>query len=150
MWHRMAGWETSLPPGRTTPRPWRTPRRGLLIMAQDGELANAAAERGLPVAIVGIADRAYQEDGTLVPRSQPGAVIHDPAVIVQRTIRMVREGLIETASGSDIAIHADTVLLHGDNPGAVELARLIRSELVAAGVTIAPVAQVVAAKQKVS
>jgi len=63
---------------------------------------------------------------------------------------MVCEGLIETASGSDIAIHADTVLLHGDNPGAVELARLIRNELVAAGVTIAPVAEVVAAKQKVS
>lgn len=123
---------------------------GLIIMAQDGELANAAAERGLPVAIVGIADRAYQEDGTLVPRSQPGAVIHDPAVIVQRTIRMVREGLIETASGSDIAIRADTVLLHGDNPGAVELARLIRNELVAAGVTIAPVAEVIAAKQKIS
>jgi len=122
----------------------------LIIMAQDGELANAAAERGLPVAIVGIADRAYREDGTLVPRGQPGAVIHDPAVIVQRTIRMVREGLIETASGSDIAIQADTVLLHGDNPGAVELARLIRNELVAAGVTIAPVAQVIAAKQKVS
>jgi len=122
---------------------------GLIVLAQDGELANAAKDRGLPVAIVGIADRAYQEDGTLVPRSQPGAVIHDPAVIVQRTVRMVREGLIETASGSDLPIQTDTVLLHGDNPGAVELARLIRSELVAAGVTIAPVAQVLAAKQKV-
>lgn len=122
----------------------------LIMMAQDGELANAAAERGLRVAIVGIADRAYQEDGSLVPRSQPGAVIHDPSVIVQRTIRMVREGLIATASGSDLPIQADTVLLHGDNPGAVELARLIRNELVAAGVSIAPVAQVIAAKQKIS
>ncbi|MFF1882974.1 LamB/YcsF family protein [Pseudarthrobacter sp. NPDC058196] len=122
----------------------------LIILAQDGELATAAAERGLRVAIVGIADRAYQDDGTLVPRSRPGAVIHDPSVIVQRTVRMVTEGLIETVSGSDIAIHADTVLLHGDNPGAVELARLVRSELIAAGVTIAPLAQVLAAKQKVS
>ncbi|KSU75867.1 UPF0271 protein [Pseudarthrobacter enclensis] len=122
----------------------------LIVLAQDGELATAAADRGLPVAIVGIADRAYQQDGTLVPRSQPGAVIHDPAVIVERTVRMVTEGLITTASGQDIAIQADTVLLHGDNPGAVELARLIRSELVNAGVTIAPLAQVLAAKQKVS
>ena len=122
----------------------------LIILAQDGELATAAAERGLQVAIVGIADRAYQDDGTLVPRSQPGAVIHDAAVIVARTVRMVCEGLIQTVSGSNIAIQADTVLLHGDNPGAVELARLIRSELIAAGVTIAPLAQVLAAKQKVS
>lgn len=122
----------------------------LIVLAQDGELAEAAAERGLPVAIVGIADRAYQDDGTLVPRSRPGAVIHDPAVIVARTVRLVCEGLIETASGADIPISADTVLLHGDNPGAVELARLIRAELVSAGVTIAPLAQVLSGKQKVS
>jgi UPF0271 protein len=122
----------------------------LIILAQDGELATAAVDRGLRVAIVGIADRAYQDDGTLVPRSQPGAVIHDPSVIVERTVRMVCEGLIETASGRDIAIKADTVLLHGDNPGAVELARLIRRELIAAGVTIAPLAEVLAAKQRVS
>jgi 5-oxoprolinase (ATP-hydrolysing) subunit A len=122
----------------------------LIVLAQDGELANAAAERGLQVAIVGIADRAYQEDGTLVPRSQPGAVIHDSAAIAERTVRMVCEGLIQTVAGNDIAIQAHTVLLHGDNPGAVELARLIRGELIAAGVTIAPLAQVLAVKQKVS
>lgn len=119
----------------------------LIILAQDGELANAAAARGLRVGIVGIADRAYEDDGTLVPRSKPGAVIHDPATIVERTVRMVSEGRIQTASGRDIAIQADTVLLHGDNPGAVELARLIRRELIAAGVTIAPVSQVLAEKQ---
>ncbi|MFP3581280.1 5-oxoprolinase subunit PxpA [Arthrobacter sp. SIMBA_036] len=122
----------------------------LIILAQDGELATAAKERSLRVAIVGIADRAYQDDGTLVPRSRPGAVIHNPSVIIQRTVRMVCDGLIETVSGNDIAIQADTVLLHGDNPGAVDLARLIRSELIAAGVTIAPLAQVLAAKQKIS
>ncbi len=122
----------------------------LIILAQDGELALAAARRGLSVGIVGIADRAYQDDGTLVPRALPGAVIHDPAIIVDRTVRMVCEGLIRTASGTDIRIAADTVLLHGDNAGAVELADLIRSELIAAGVTIAPLAQVLAAKQKVA
>lgn len=121
-------------------------RPDLIVLAQDGELAQAAAGRGLPVAIVGIADRAYEDDGTLVPRSQPGAVIHDPATIVDRTIRMVCEGIIESASGVKLPVVADTVLLHGDNPGAVDLARLIRKELTAAGVTIAPLPQVLAAK----
>jgi UPF0271 protein len=118
----------------------------LIVLAQDGELAKAAAGRGLPVAIVGIADRAYEDDGTLVPRSRPGAVIHDPSTIVDRTIRMVCEGIIESASGVQLPVVADTVLLHGDNPGAVDLARLIREELTAAGVTIAPLARVLAAK----
>ncbi|MCA4133289.1 LamB/YcsF family protein [Arthrobacter sp. M4] len=120
----------------------------LIVVAQEGELARAARSRGLDVAIVGIVDRAYQEDGTLVPRSQPGAVLHNPSEIVDRTVRMVCEGKIATATGSDIDITADTVLLHGDNPGAVELARLIRSELVAAGVHIAPLAEVLDAKRK--
>ena len=121
-------------------------RPDLIVLAQDGELAQAAADHGLPVAIVGIADRAYEDDGTLVPRSQPGAVIHHPTTIVDRTIRMVCEGIIESASGVKIRVSADTVLLHGDNPGAVDLARLIRKELTAAGVTIAPLAHVLAAK----
>lgn len=123
-------------------------REDLIVLAQDGELARAAAARKLPVAIVGIADRAYEDDGTLVPRNRPGAVIHDPSTVVDRTIRMVCEGLIESASGLDLPIVADTVLLHGDNPGAVDLARLIRKELTAAGVTIAPLAQVLAAKEE--
>ena len=124
----------------------RRVRPDLIVLAQDGELAQAAAALGLPVGIVGIADRAYEDDGTLVPRSQPGAVIHDPATIIGRTIRMVCEGVIESASGMKLPVVADTVLLHGDNPGAVDLARLIRKELTAAGVTIAPLAQVLAAK----
>ncbi|MDR7160988.1 5-oxoprolinase subunit PxpA [Arthrobacter sp. BE255] len=120
----------------------------LIVLAQDGELADAAAARWLPVGIVGIADRAYEADGTLVPRGRPGAVIHDPSAIVDRTIRMVREGLIETVAGTDLPIVADTVLLHGDTPGAVQLARQVRAELERAGVTIAPLAQVLAAKVK--
>ncbi|MFJ5700253.1 LamB/YcsF family protein [Arthrobacter sp. NPDC093139] len=120
----------------------------LIVLAQDGELATAAAQRHLPVGIVGIADRAYEAEGTLVPRSQPGAVIHNPAAIVERTVRMVCEGLIETVAGTDLPIVADTILLHGDTPGAVQLARQVRAELEGAGVTIAPLAQVLAAKVK--
>lgn len=112
--------------------------RNLIVLAQDGELSRAARERGLRVGIVGIADRAYEDDGTLVPRSRPGAVLHDPARIAERTVRMVAEGVIETVGGRDIPVNADTVLLHGDNPAAVELARRIRRELAGAGIEIKP------------
>lgn len=120
----------------------------LIVVAQEGELASAARGAGLDVAIVGIVDRAYQEDGTLVPRSQPGAVLHDSSEIVDRTLRMVVDGKIRCANGVDIDISVDTVLLHGDNPGAVELARQIRAELVSAGVAIAPLAEVMDAQRK--
>lgn len=121
----------------------------LIVVAQEGELAKAARTRGLRVAVVGIIDRAYQEDGTLVPRGLPGAVLHDPHAIVDRTVRMVCERKLQTVNGIDIDIEADTVLLHGDNEGAVELARLVRSELSAAGVRIAPLADVLAARHPV-
>jgi UPF0271 protein len=120
--------------------------RGLIVLAQEGELSRAARERGLRVGIVGIADRAYLDDGTLVPRSRPGAVLHDPAQIAERTVRMVTDGVIETVSGRDIPIEADTVLLHGDNSAAVELARRIKRDLVDAGVEIKPLDDVLAGK----
>lgn len=110
----------------------------LVVLAQDGELADAARARDLRVAIVGIADRAYADDGTLVPRSQPGAVIEDEAEIADRTVRMVTEGVIRTVGGRDLPVACDTVLLHGDTPGAIALAHRIRKVLQAAGVTIAP------------
>ncbi|MDF9276302.1 5-oxoprolinase subunit PxpA [Arthrobacter sp. EH-1B-1] len=120
----------------------------MVIVAQEGELAQAARRHGLQVAIVGIVDRAYQDDGTLVPRGQPGAVLHDAREIVDRTVRMACEGTIVSSSGASLQISPDTILLHGDNPGAVGLARLIRKELEAAGVRIAPVGDVLAAKQE--
>lgn len=120
--------------------------RDLIVLAQEGELSRAARERGLQVGIVGIADRAYLDDGTLVPRSRPGAVLHDPAQIAERTVRMVTDGVIETVSGKDIAIEADTVLLHGDNGAAVELARRIKRDLVDAGIVIKPLDEVLAGK----
>jgi UPF0271 protein len=109
----------------------------LRVLAQDGCLADAARANGVEVAIVGIADRAYQDDGTLVPRSQPGAVIHDAEEIARRTVRMVTEGVIDSRNGVAIPVAVDTVLLHGDNDEAVELAARIRRELETAGVVIA-------------
>ena len=110
----------------------------IIVLAQDGELADAARAAGLPVAIVGIADRAYQDDGTLVPRSEEGAVIHDVDEIARRTVRMVRDGVIDSRGGRQIPVAADTVLLHGDSPEAVATSRRIREELTRAGVVIAP------------
>jgi len=118
----------------------------LIVLAQDGELADAARERGLRVGIVGIADRAYRDDGTLVPRAEPGAVIHDPDEIAHRTLRMVTDGVLRSAAGHDIPVTCDTVLLHGDTPGAIALAGRIRDELLTAGVKIAPLDEVLSGK----
>jgi 5-oxoprolinase (ATP-hydrolysing) subunit A len=120
--------------------------RSLIVLAQDGELASAARSSGVRVAIVGIADRAYRDDGTLVPRSEPGAVIHDEAEIAERTVRMVTEGVVRSTGGHDLPVECDTVLLHGDTPGALALAHRVRKELLAAGVVIAPLADVLNSK----
>jgi UPF0271 protein len=119
----------------------------LIVLAQDGELAEAARARGVQVGIVGIADRAYADDGTLVPRTRPGAVIHDEAEIAERTVRMVTEGVVRSVGGRDIPVECDTVLLHGDTPGAVAVARKVRDELVSAGVTIAALPEVLRDKR---
>ncbi|MDJ0392823.1 5-oxoprolinase subunit PxpA [Rhodococcus sp. G-MC3] len=109
----------------------------MIVMAQEGLLAEEARSRGIAVGIVGIVDRAYRPDGTLVPRTEPGAVIHDLDELVSRTVRMVVDGVLDAVDGTEIAIAADTVLLHGDNPGAVRTAAAIRAALTDAGVRIA-------------
>lgn len=124
--------------------------RSLIVLAQDGELATAARARGLPVGIVGIADRAYAADGTLVPRTQPGAVIRDAEEIAKRTVRMVTDGVIDSADGKAIPVECDTVLLHGDSPGAVAAARAVRSELLSAGVEIVPLPEVLRSKGRLT
>lgn len=112
--------------------------RDLIVLAQDGKLADAARAAGIRVGLVGIADRAYEDDGTLVSRSVPGAVLHDADQIVERTIRMVVDGVIESRNGVAIPVECDTVLVHGDTADAVALAAAIRQGLRDAGVTIAP------------
>jgi len=83
------------------------------------------------------ADRAYNDDGTLVDRSRPGAVIHDPDVAGPRVLQMVREGAIITESGKRIETSIDTICMHGDTPTAVQLARSVRDCLVEGGIGIA-------------
>lgn len=82
------------------------------------------------------ADRAYNDDGTLVDRSQPGAVIHDPSRAGPRIVEMVKEGAIITESGKRIPTAIDTICLHGDTPTAVELARSVRGSLTASGIEV--------------
>src|SRR5699024_561740 len=110
----------------------------LIVLAQGGQLAARAAAAGLPVAIVGIADRAYRKDGTLVPRTEDGAVVTDGREIARRAVRMVREGVVETIDGNDLPVRADTILLHGDSAEAVSISRTVREALEAADVTITP------------
>ncbi|MCA1187339.1 LamB/YcsF family protein [Saccharopolyspora sp. 6T] len=86
--------------------------------------------------------RAYEDDGTLVPRSEPGAVLSDPDEVTRRTVRMITEGVLTSRNGVDLPIRADCVQLHGDGPRALQLATRIRAELEAAGVRPAPLHQV--------
>ncbi len=108
-------------------------------------LAQVAREHGLRVAREGFADRAYQADGSLVPRSEPGAVIHDPAQAAARAVQMVTQGAIQTIDGVTIPLEIDTLCVHGDTPGAVGIAAELRDALEASGVTIASLAEIVPA-----
>lgn len=114
----------------------------MIVLAQDGELADRARQQGLRVGIVAVVDRAYLADGTLVPRSEAGAVIHDLDTLVSRAVQLVTEGRTEAVDGTPIPVSADTLLLHGDNAGAVQTARAIREALDDAGVEIASLAEV--------
>lgn len=83
------------------------------------------------------ADRAYTGSGTLVPRSEGGAVLHDPAVIAERVVAMVTRGQVVALDGSQVPVHAESICVHGDSPGAVHIARAVRESLLAAGIEVA-------------
>ncbi len=115
--------------------------RSLPVLGLPGsELLSAAQRAGLPVVREAFADRAYTPEGTLVPRTEAGAVLHDPAVVAARTVRLITAGTLEADDGSVVRIEADSVCVHGDSPGAVAMARAVRSALEAAGVTVRPFA----------
>jgi len=101
-------------------------------------MIDAGIAAGLRVAAEGFADRSYEPDGSLTPRSRPGAVIHDAALVVDRAVRMVRDGVVLTPGGKEIPLKVDTICVHGDTPGAPEITRRIRAGLEAAGVQVRP------------
>ena len=109
----------------------------LVLFALSGSrLAEAGRARGLRVAEEVFADRTYQADGNLTPRSQPQATIQDEAAAVHQVLRMVADGRVRAVDGRDVAIAADTVCLHGDGAHAVEFALRLRKELAVAGVAV--------------
>lgn len=89
------------------------------------------------------ADRALLPDGRLLPRSEPEAVIHEPEEVAKRALRIVLEGRARAVDGSDVPVTADTISIHGDTPGAPELARAVRRELERAGVTVRAMGEVI-------
>ena len=108
----------------------------ILIVLAGSPWADVAREMGLRVATEAFADRALNPDGTLVSRSKPGSVIHDLDEVVERSLKMVTEGRATAITGEEVEVHADTLCLHGDTPGAVEMARAVRDGLRNAGVEI--------------
>jgi len=82
------------------------------------------------------ADRAYRPDGQLVSRREPGAVLHDPAAIAERVVTMVTSGHVTAIDGAEITVKVESVCVHGDSPGAVQIATAVRDQLKAAGAEI--------------
>jgi UPF0271 protein len=109
-------------------------------------IEEAAAEQGLRVATTFLADRAYDDEGLLVPRKLPDSVIKDEAAVLARVRRLLRDGTVVAYSGKTLAMKACSILLHGDTPGAVRLARTIRGEIEAAGSRIVPISQQLASE----
>ncbi|MDT0467655.1 LamB/YcsF family protein [Streptomyces gibsoniae] len=95
-----------------------------------------AEKAGLPVVTEAFADRAYTDEGTLVPRGEDGAVITEPEAVVGRSVGLARSGTVTARSGREIPVRARSLCLHGDTPGAVDLARRVRAELEGAGVRV--------------
>jgi UPF0271 protein len=98
-------------------------------------LARAGETHGLQIAHEVFADRNYCRDGSLVSRSRPDALLHNPGETAPRVLRMLREGKVTSVDGMDVEVRAQTICLHGDNPEAVEFARALRSRLEIEGVT---------------
>ncbi|MCZ2104381.1 MAG: LamB/YcsF family protein [Comamonadaceae bacterium] len=113
----------------------------LTLLALAGSpLIERARARGLAVVAEAFADRAYNDDGTLVSRRLPGAVLHDAEQVAERMLAWAQTGLLTSITGKQIRVQADSICVHGDSPGAVAMARRIRERLQAAGVPLAPFA----------
>ena len=109
----------------------------LVLMALAGSpLVAQARAAGLTVVAEAFADRAYTPDGHLVSRRQAGAVLHDPDLVAERMLRMVRDGTIEAIDGTLARIEAQSICVHGDSPGAVSMARRVRARIEASGLAV--------------
>ena len=118
--------------------------KDLIVMAlSGGELVHAAEDMGLKVAREVFADRAYEEDGSLVNRRKEGAMITDENEAISRVVRMIKEQKVTAITGKDIPIKADSVCVHGDGVKALAFVKKIRETLTAEGVEIVPLVDIV-------
>jgi len=108
------------------------------VVLANTRLVTAGEAAGLPLVHEVFADRAYEDDATLVSRRKPGAVLHDTAQIAERVVRMVEDRAVVSVSGKTIKVQLDTVCIHGDTPGAVEIARAVRQALKDSGIEVRP------------
>ena len=109
-----------------------------LVGLAGSPLLGWARAAGLRTVAEAFADRAYRPDGALVSRREPGAVLHDPDEVAERMLRLVTEGVVTAIDGSLVPLQADSICVHGDSPGAVQMARQVRARLEAAGVALRP------------
>lgn len=117
----------------------RTVDPSIIFLALGGSAMERAAEAlGLRFACEAFADRLYEDDGTLTSRAVEGAVIHDPEVAAARVVRMVLDQEIVSRHGTRLPRRIHSICVHGDEPGAVRVARAVRSALEAAGVGVVP------------
>lgn len=107
-----------------------------LVVLARSKLVQWARDAGLRVIEEAFADRGYTPQGTLVPRREPGAVLHDAHAVARRMLQLSREGTVQAVDGSTVRMQADSICVHGDTPGAVHMARTVRRLLEAKGVAV--------------
>jgi UPF0271 protein len=111
--------------------------RAVPILAQGDALAEAAEAAGLPFFREAFLDRGYRADGLLVPRGEPGDLLHDADAAAARAVRLARDGVVEAVDGTVVPVEAASFCLHGDTPESVAMARAVRLALAEAGVAVA-------------
>jgi UPF0271 protein len=109
----------------------------MLYVLSNSKMMETARRLGVPVAGEVFADRGYCDDGTLAPRDRPGGMVEDAGEAVKRALAMVQEGYVTALSGKRVSVSADTLCLHGDQPGAVAFARAIRAAFAGEGIALA-------------
>jgi UPF0271 protein len=110
----------------------------VFVVLANSALVQAGEAANLPMVHEVFADRAYEDNGSLVSRKKPGSVLHDAKAIADRVVRMVQDGAVVSVTGKVIKMRTDTVCIHGDTPGAVDIARGVRQALKDAGIAVAP------------
>lgn len=112
----------------------------IMFASPNSALAKVAAQAGLRVAYEFFADRAYNTDGSLVSRKEPNSIISEPSTVLERTLKVVKEGKVLAVNGKHITLgKLHTICVHGDTPTAIKLTEILKKELVKSGIQVMPV-----------